>query len=81
LDNWIICSSKVLKTNPVTYKIEGYDKEEVSGSFYELELVSYNKKDEVYEAEKNLKERTRNKKNILSILYIFRAILKVWIVG
>jgi hypothetical protein len=58
LNNWIICSSKVLKTNPVTYKIEGYDKEEVSGSFYELELVSYNKKRWSIWSWKKLKRKT-----------------------
>ncbi len=46
-----------MKTNPVTYKIEDYNKEEVSVSFYEPELVLFNKKDEVYEVEKILKHR------------------------
>jgi hypothetical protein len=46
-----------MKTNPVTYKIEDYNKEKVSGSFYEQELVKYNKKNELYEVEKILKER------------------------
>jgi hypothetical protein len=45
-----------LKTNPVTYKIEDNDKEKVSESFYEPELVLYNKIDEIYEIEKILKE-------------------------
>jgi hypothetical protein len=65
LPNWtteLFTVSKVLKTNPVTYKIEDYNKEEVSGSFYEQELVLFNKKDQVYEVEKILKTRTRNKK-------------------
>jgi len=65
LPNWtteLFTISKVLKTNPVTYKIEDFNKEEVSGIFYEPELVLYNKKDELYEVEKVLKERIRNKK-------------------
>jgi hypothetical protein len=49
-----------MKINPVTYKIEDYNKEEVSGSFYEQELVKYNKKNELYEVEKIIKHRIRN---------------------
>jgi hypothetical protein len=65
LPNWtreLFTVSKVLNTNPVTYKIEDYNKEEVSGSFYEPELVKFNKQDEDYEIEKILKQRIRNGK-------------------
>ncbi len=59
MENWIVYSIK-MKTNPVTYKIEDYNKEEVSGSFYEQESVKYNKKNELYEVEKIIKHRIRN---------------------
>ena len=65
LPNWtteLFTTSKVMKTNPVTYKIEDYNKEQVSGSFYEPELVLFNKKDELYEVEKILKQRIENGK-------------------
>jgi Cdc6-like AAA superfamily ATPase len=65
LPNWtteLFTISKVMKTNPVTYKIEDYNKEQVSGSFYEPELVLFNKKDELYEVEKILKQRIENGK-------------------
>jgi len=65
LPNWtteLFTVSRIVKTNPVTYKIEDYNKEEVSGSFYEQELVLFNKKDELYEVEKILKHRIKNGK-------------------
>ena len=35
--------SKVLKTDPITYRIKDLNKEEIKGTFYEKELVHYNK--------------------------------------
>jgi hypothetical protein len=54
--------SKVLHTNPLTYKIKDLNDEEVEGIFYEPELVKYDKQDEDYEVEKILKTRTKNGK-------------------
>ncbi len=51
--------SKVLNTNPVTYKIKDWNDEEVEGSLYEPELVKYDKQDEQYE--KILKTRINKK--------------------
>jgi transposase InsO family protein len=65
LPNWtgeLFSVSKVLKTNPVTYKIKDYKNEEVTGIFYEQELVKFDKQDQDFEVEKILKTRTRNKK-------------------
>jgi hypothetical protein len=54
--------SKVLNTTPITYKIKDYNDEEIEGSFYEQELVKFDKQNEDYEVEKILKTRTRNGK-------------------
>ena len=65
LPNWtteLFTISKVLDTNPVTYKIVDENKEEIEGIFYEQELVKFNKQDSDYEVEKILKTRIRNKK-------------------
>jgi hypothetical protein len=65
LPNWtteLFTVSKVLITNPVTYKIKDYKNEEVTGIFYEQELVKFDKQDQDYEVEKILKTRTRNNK-------------------
>ena len=65
LPNWtteLFTISKVLDTNPVTYKIVDENKEEIEGIFYEHELVKFNKQDSDYEVEKILKTRIRNKK-------------------
>jgi hypothetical protein len=65
LPNWtteLFTVSKVLKTNPVTYKIKDFNDEEVTGLFYEQELVKFDKQDQDYEVEKILKTRTRNNK-------------------
>jgi hypothetical protein len=54
--------SKLLNTTPATYKVKDFNDEEIEGSFYEPELVRFNKQDEVYEIEKILKTRIRNGK-------------------
>jgi hypothetical protein len=41
--------SKVLNTNPVIYKIEDWNDEEVEGRFYEPELVKFDKQNGDYE--------------------------------
>ncbi|GFX66540.1 uncharacterized transposon-derived protein F54H12.3 [Trichonephila clavipes] len=48
----IFVISKVLKTDPITYKIKDLYDEDVKGTFYEKELVKYDKKDNVYKIEK-----------------------------
>ena len=65
LPNWtteLFTVSKVLNTSPATYKIKDFNDEVIEGSFYEPELVRYNKQDEDYEVEKILKTRIRNGK-------------------
>lgn len=52
--NELFVISKVLKTNPITYRIRDMDGEEIVGSFYEAEMVKYN--EDLYEIEKILKE-------------------------
>lgn len=52
--NELFIISKVLKTNPITYKIRDMSNEEIIGSFYEPEMVKYNT--DMYEIEKVLKE-------------------------
>jgi hypothetical protein len=65
LPNWtteLFTVSKVSNTNPVTYKVIDENKEEIEGSFYESELVKFDKQDQDYEVEKILKTRTKNGK-------------------
>jgi transposase InsO family protein len=65
LPNWtteLFTVSKVLNTSPATYKIKDFNDEEIEGSFYEPELVKFNKQDEEYEVEKILKTRIKNGK-------------------
>jgi hypothetical protein len=65
LPNWtteLFTVSKVLKTNPVTYKIKDFNDEEVTGIFYEQELVKFDKQDQDFEVEKILKTRIKNGK-------------------
>jgi co-chaperonin GroES (HSP10) len=57
--------SKVLNTNPITYKLTDYHGDEIEGSFYQNELLKTNTKD-YYEVEKILDERkVGNKKEYL----------------
>ena len=49
--------SKVLETDPITYKIKDMNDEEILGSFYELAMVKYDS--DVYEIEKIVKESKR----------------------
>lgn len=53
----IFTISEVLRTDPITYKIKDLSNEEVKGSFYENELVKYDKKDDVYRVEKIIKKK------------------------
>jgi len=46
--------SKIQYTDPPTYKIQGYNDEEIAGTFYEQELQNTNQ--EVYRIEKNNKK-------------------------
>jgi hypothetical protein len=65
LPNWtteLFTVSKVLNTDPITYKIKDENEEEIKGIFYEQELVKFDKQDQDFEVEKILKTRTRNKK-------------------
>ncbi len=59
--------SKVLNTNSVTYKIKDWNDKEVEGSFYEPELVKFDKQNEDYEVEKIIKTRTKNGKKELYV--------------
>ena len=65
LPNWtteLFTVSKVLKTSPVTYKIKDFNDDEVTGIFYEQELVKFDKQDQDFEVEKILKTRIKNRK-------------------
>ena len=62
--------SKVLNTNPITYKIKDWNDQEVEGSFYEPELVKFDKQNEDFEVEKILKKRTKNGKKELLIKWL-----------
>jgi len=46
--------SKILYTDPPTYKINDYNNDEIQGTFYEQELQKTNQ--EVYRIEKNSKK-------------------------
>jgi Integrase core domain/Chromo (CHRromatin Organisation MOdifier) domain len=50
---------KVLPTNPVTYKIKDLANEVVECSFYEQELVKYDKQDDTYKIEKIIRKRNK----------------------
>ncbi|UYV74974.1 hypothetical protein LAZ67_12001944 [Cordylochernes scorpioides] len=52
--------SKVLSTEPVTYKIKDQNNEDVEGGFHNEELVKYDKEDD--KVEKIIRSRTRNGK-------------------
>ncbi|UYV63129.1 hypothetical protein LAZ67_2003232 [Cordylochernes scorpioides] len=54
--------SKVLSTEPVTYKIKDQNNEDVEGGIYNEELVKYDKEDDFYKVEKIIRSRTRNGK-------------------
>ena len=65
LPNWtmeIFTVTDVKYTNPVTYKIADFDDEPVEGSFYEQELVRFDKQDKDYEIEKIVKQRRKGGK-------------------
>jgi len=65
LPNWtteLFIVNKVLNTQPITYKIKDLNGEEITGIFYEPELVKFDKPDDNYQVEKILKTRTTNGK-------------------
>ncbi|GBN84574.1 hypothetical protein AVEN_185636-1 [Araneus ventricosus] len=49
--------SEVLNTYPITYKIKDLNGKEITGTYYEKELVKYNKKDDVFKIEKIIKKK------------------------
>lgn len=49
--------SEVLETDPITYRVKDLKNEEIKGTFYENELVKYNKQDDVYKIEKVIKKK------------------------
>ncbi|GBN50939.1 hypothetical protein AVEN_114504-1 [Araneus ventricosus] len=53
----IFTISEILKTDPITYKIKDLNGKEIKGTYYEKELVKYNKKDDVYKMEKIIKKK------------------------
>lgn len=53
----IFIISDVLKTDPITYRIKDLNNEDVKGTFYEKELVKYDKKDEIYKIEKIIRKK------------------------
>lgn len=52
----------VLDTQPVTYRVKDWHDEPVMGTFYEQQLVKYDKQDKEYEIEEVIKTRTKNGK-------------------
>lgn len=48
--------SEILKTDPITYRVHDLNNEEVKGTFYENELVRYDKIDNVYKIEKVIRK-------------------------
>ncbi len=57
----IFSISKQIPCDPPMYKIKDYDGEELKGTFYSKELQKVIKQDNVYDIEKILKKRGRNK--------------------
>ncbi|GBL93091.1 Putative uncharacterized transposon-derived protein F54H12.3, partial [Araneus ventricosus] len=49
--------AEVLETDPITYRIKDLSNEDVQGTFYENELVKYDKKDDTYKIEKIIKKK------------------------
>lgn len=49
--------TEVLKTDPITYRVQDLNNEDVKGTFYENELVKYDKKDDVYKIEKVIRKK------------------------
>ena len=58
--------TKVIRGDPTVYEIEDLEGEPIVGKFYEEELSSVDKKDNVYKVEKILKRKTvKGKKMVL----------------
>ena len=71
--------SKVLDTNPITYKLVDYNEDAISGSFYENEMLK-TKHPEHYEVEAILETRKRgNKKEHLVKFYGWDKKFSEWI--
>lgn len=49
--------SEVLETDPITYRVKDLKNEEIKGTFYENELVKYDKQDDVYKIERVIKKK------------------------
>ena len=57
-------------SNPPTYKLEDFGKEEISGIFYEPELVKVVKTDDIYKIEKVLRKRKHRGKTELLVKWL-----------
>lgn len=85
LPNWtteIFVIDEVLQTNPITYKIKDLADEEITGSFYEQDLVKFDKKDDVYKIEKIIRRRTNKttgNKEIFVKWYGYPTVFNSWV--
>jgi hypothetical protein len=61
----ILFIKKVLKTDPPVYKIEDYHGNEISGTYYQNELVKYDKQEEDYEFEYIIKTKKTDNPDIV----------------
>ena len=62
LPNWtteVFTVSQRIPRNPPVYKLKDYDGEELLGTFYEHEMQSVTKTDDVYQVEEVLRTRRR----------------------
>lgn len=65
LPNWsreIFTISEIVDRTPVVYRIKDYEGEELQGTFYEQELLRFEKDDDVYQVETVFKQRKRQGK-------------------
>ncbi|GBM60754.1 Putative uncharacterized transposon-derived protein F54H12.3 [Araneus ventricosus] len=53
----IFTISEILKTDPITYRIKDLNGKEIKETYYEYEMVKYNKKDELFKIEKIIKKK------------------------
>ena len=56
----IFMISSVKKTQPITYGVEGFDGENIKGSFYEQELTKVDKSQSIYPIDEILRKRKIN---------------------
>ena len=59
-----------ISSQPPTYRIQDCDKEEISGVFYEPELVKVVKTDDIYKIEKVLRKRKRKGQTELLVKWL-----------